>query len=717
MRQSAFLELSLARPETGLRPGEEWGAFMSRITVGVAALTVVVALATATSAAGVPASPYSLTASAIVANGGTDLYLNVSGPAGAMPNRLEKAQVKALPFGADGLVTRNYFDIPITGHVAVIHLDEVFARYRPLHVLAHLKEGEQNNVEAETIVRQYASGGVVSTDHWLATQVGEHILQAGGNAIDAAAGIEFALNVVDPNLTGLGGGSAVVVRLSNGEEWAIDGREVAPHATAPDMYAGRTALEVGKNGYSVGVPATLRTVDEMLSRWGTMSLADVLQEPAAMAAAGVPVGAFLASGSAELRTLDLQPETIAMFRRPDGTPLKQGDVIVQPDLAKTFDLIAQQGEDVFYKGEIAQAIVDAQKRLSPTKPVSGGEGRMTLADLANLRVTVERPLSLDYHGATVLAPGPSTNGGLVLLEGLGLYQDVQQANPQRDYSWASCDSLHSALESLRLSFADRDMWIGDDDVVPVPEDGLLSSGYLGERSSLIHLDSRIATATAGNPWPYNVAPAPETGDLTEPSGHTTHFSVIDKWGNAVAMTSTLADSFGSGIMVPGYGFELNDSLNLFNLTPKYSVVTGNPGANDAGPDKRPMGSMTPTVVVQGQEPVMLTGTYGSMFIPSLVFDVVTNLLDDRMPLQQAVDAPRMWAAAANALPGNANFAWNPGIPQSTIDCMRAKGDQIARKPTVGFGSASSAGVDPATFAFVGVSDRRQYTDPAAVVLP
>jgi gamma-glutamyltranspeptidase / glutathione hydrolase len=695
---------------------------MPRITLCVAALAAVVSLATAASAGGVPPSPFTLTASAIVVDGGTDLYLNVSSSTGAIPEQLEKVQVKALPFDGEQLVTRNYFDIPFVGHVAVVHLDETFARYRPLQVLAHIKDGEQNNVEATTIVRQYTSGGVVSTDHWLATQVGEHILQAGGNAIDAAAAIEFALNVVDPNLTGLGGGSAVVVRLANGETWAIDGREVAPGATTPDMYTGKTVGAVGINGYSVGVPATLRTVDEMLRRWGTMSLVDVLQEPTAMAENGVPVGTFLASASAEARTLDLQPETVAMFRHADHSPLKAGDVIVQPDLAKTFALIAQKGTDVFYKGEIASAIVAAQRRLSPTKPVTGGEGRMTLADLANLRVTVEKPLSLDYGGASVLAPAPSTNGGLVLLEALGLYQDVKNANPQGDFSWGSCNSLHSVLESLRLSFADRDMWIGDDDVVQVPEQGLLSAGYLSDRSAQIHLDGRIANAalTAGNPWPYNNAAASQTEeatDLMESLGHTTHFVVIDKWGNAVSMTSTLADSFGSGIMVPGYGFELNDSLTLFNLTPKYNELTGNPGANDPAPDKRPMGSMTPTIVVSGQEPILLTGTYGSGFIPSLVFDVVTNVLDDHMPLQGAVDAPRMWGAVANVAPPNANFAWNSGVPQSTIDCMRALGDQIARKPTVGFGSTSSAGVDPATFGFVGVSDRRQFSDPAAVVLP
>jgi gamma-glutamyltranspeptidase/glutathione hydrolase len=793
---------------------------MFRLRILTATIAAFAVVAAPTPAAPRDADPFALTAVALLGSDGTDVYLTISSSTGRVPDRIDKLQLKALPFDGDHLRTSNYFDLSAPGGVAVLRVADL-ARHRHLQFLAHVKEGNQNNIEATTqvllrpdlavaivsaptdVVRRqqlvvtatvaeiagdsgasatatlldgtmqlgsklvtvnaggsttlsfdaglslagrhdlrvvvseaipaeanvsnddavkavdvhmYTSDGVVSTDHWVATRVGEDILRAGGNAIDAAAAIEFALNVVDPNLTGLGGSAAVVVRLANGEEWAIDGREVAPHATTADQYRGKTAANVGVNGYSVGVPATLRAVDEMLKRWGTMSLAEVLREPIEVADGGAPVGAFLASGSAEPRTLDLQPETIAMFRRPDRTPLQVGDTIVQHDLAKTFRLIAEKGEDVFYKGEVAQAIIDAQKRLSPTKPIAGGEGRMTLADLANLRVTVEKPLSLDYDGATVLAPPPSTNGGLVLLEALGLYQKVEHANPQADFGFGTFASLHTGLESMRLAFADRDMWIGDDDVGDVPTTGLLSDGYLTGRSSLIRLDGRIPVALPGDPRPYDSALTADNEEPPEPTGHTSHFSIIDKWGNAVAMTSTVADTFGSGIMVAGYGFELNDSLSLFNLTPKYNPASGNPGANDAGPDKRPMGSMTPTIVVKNGEPILITGTYGGTFIPSLVFNVVTNVVDHGMTLQQAVDAPRMWGAVANVNPPSANFARNAGFPQATIDAMRALGDQIALRTTNGFGSTSSAGVDPATLDLVGASDRHQVTDPAATVI-
>ena len=259
------------------------------------------------------------------------------------------------------------------------------------------------------------------------------------------------------------------------------------------------------------------------------------------------------------------------------------------------------------------------------------------------------------------------------------------------------------------------MWIGDDDVVDVPTAGLLSDAYLSARSSLISLGARIPVALPGDPRPYD--PAAVTTADEERTGHTTHFSIIDKWGNVVAMTSTLADTFGSGIMVPGYGFELNDSLTLFNLAPKFNASTGNPGTNDAAPDKRPMGSMTPTIVVADGEPILVTGTYGSAFIPSLVFNVVTNVVDHGMTLQQAVDAPRMWGAVANVALPNRNFARNPGFPQATIDAMVALGDQITLKTAPGFGSTSSVGVDPTTLDLVGVSDKRQWQDPAAATIP
>jgi gamma-glutamyltranspeptidase/glutathione hydrolase len=475
---------------------------------------------------------------------------------------------------------------------------------------------------------------------------------------------------------------------------------------------------VGLNGYSVGVPTALLTVDAMLHHGGTMSLAHVIQPAIELAENGFDLGQFMtgSDGTGGARFPLLQPETIAAFGA-----LKAGDKLVQPDLAKTLRLIADNGVDAFYGGPVAQAIVDAQHRLAakPAQQIAGGSGQMTLTDLRNAHVAVQQPLSLDYHGTQVLAPPPSTSGGLILLETLGVYQKVQQANPSATFEWGSFNAMHSQLESLRLAFADRDLWTGDPGVVPVPTQCLLSGAYLASRATQIALDgTRIPDfgALPGDPCSVSAASSADAtvaDDDPPATGHTTHFSIVDKWGNAVAFTTTLADSFGSGIMVPGYGFVLNDSLNLFNMTPKGDGH----GSNDAGPNKRPMGSMTPTIVVKDGDPLLVTGTYGGMFIPSLVLNTVLNVVDNGMTLQQAVDAPRMWATAANAKRPNANFARNDGFPQATIDHMLLVGDQIAKKTTAGFGSASSAGVDLANLTLVAASDKRQFADQGAVVIP
>ena len=794
-----------------------------RVTLAIAALAL--AGAAPVSAVSPPSSPYRLQSQALLAPSGTDLYLTVAGGT-TVPDRIDKVQLKALPFEGSGLETTNYFDLALQDGTAVLHLPPL-ARHRPLHVLAHVKVGEQNNVEDDTtvmlrpdlavshltaptdIVRRqvfavtasvdeiggdtgasatatlfdgttelasqpvtvspgtsqtvrfeialdasvaprqlrvvvsgsspaeafednnaasvtvnvhmYTNDGAVSTDHWLATAVGEDVLRQGGNAVDAAAAVLFALNVVDPNVAGIGGGSNVLVRLANGDAYAIDGRELAPAATTADTYGGLAAGKVGLNGYSVGVPTALRTVDSMLGNWGTMSLAQVLQPAIGLAQNGFRVGQFLtgSDGTAPARFGLLQPETIAAFSGPTG-PLKEGDWLVQPDLAKTFRLIAENGVDAFYSGPVAQAIVAAQTRLAApsTMQIQGGQGRMTLDDLRNAHVTVERPLSLDYHGTQVLAPPPSTSGGLVLLETLGVYQKVQQANPAAAFDWGSYNAMHSELDSMRLAFADRDLWTGDDDTIAVPTQCMLSDAYLAARATQVSIDdTRIPDfgALPGDPCAVAgaVAGAASTDDETPSTSHTTHFSIVDKWGNAVAMTTTLADSFGSGIMVPGYGFVLNDSLSLFNLKAK---ADGH-GANNAAGGKRPMGSMTPTIVVKNGDPLLVTGTYGGTFIPSLVLNTVLNVVDHGMTLQQAVDAPRMWGAVANVSRGNANFARNPGFPQETIDHMLAVGDQIAKRTTPGFGSASSSGVDLADLTLVAASDRRQFTDSASVVIP
>ncbi len=584
-----------------------------------------------------------------------------------------------------------------------------------------------NEATQQIYVNYYTSNGVVATDHPLATQIGVDVLKAGGNAIDAAAAVTFALNVTQPQLVGIGGGSNVLVHLKTGETFAIDGRETAPAATTPTTYQGRKVAEIRPNGYSVGVPGTLATVDYMLSRWGTTTVAQALEPSIGLAENGFPVGSFL--HDLTIPTGDptiFQPETRAVFLTPSGGQLPLGYLLKQPDLARTFRILQTEGTAAFYHGEIAQAIVDVQHRAA----VSGREGLMTTADLANYRVDVEQALSLPggYRGYTVLGSPPSTNGGDVVLETLGLMREFLANPTNAGYPWGfgTRNSLHVFLEAMRLAFADRDMWIGDPRYSNVPAQQLLAPSYLAARSTLINGNTTMCNPVApGNPFAQTAAASSvsESGDVGDVGiGMTSHYTIIDKWGNVVVMTSTLADSFGSGIMVPGYGFMLADSLTLFNATPKANPATGNPGANDAAGGKRPMGSMAPTLILKDGEPFLGTGSYSGAFIPSVVLNVVLNALEYGMPIQDAVYAPRLWSAVANG-----DAAVNPGF-QAVIQPLRDIGHiaptfggcagNVARVPTGGtaIGSTGSFEVNLGTFDLAGGQDNVRFPDATTTVL-
>ena len=583
-----------------------------------------------------------------------------------------------------------------------------------------------NARESKVYVNRYAENGVVSTDHSLATEIGAAVLRHGGNAFDAAAAVQFALNVVQPHFSGIGGGSNIVVRDGEtGEVFSIDARETAPAATTANTYKAFPA-PVRPNGFAVGVPGTLRAVQYLLDRWGTITLADAIEPSLTLAEDGFAVGDHLALEIPRALQLGiLQPETQQIFLKADGSSLSKGDLLEQPDLAKTFRLIARDGVAAFYDGEIAQAIVEAQRRAR----TPGGEGKMTLADLHGYTIDVKRPLSLPYKGYDVYSAGPSTDGGLVVLEALGLMREFLADPRNAAYPWgfATRNSLHVFIEAMRLALADRDFWVGDDRYTNVPTRGLLNRDYLRARSSQINGETVMClnAVKPGNPLPHDQPPAEAVADGDpEATGHTTHFSIIDRWGNAVVMTSTVRDAFGTGITVPGYGFVLNDSLGLFNPTPRASA--SDPGANDAAGGKRPMGNVAPTLILRGDEPFAGTGTFGSGFIPSAVLNVVLNLIEYDLPLQQAVDAPRLWTQVATGA-----TQLNLGFDQ-LITPLRAMGHVSAqfggcaenvnrtplppRNPQPNVGSVGSFGVDLDTFELAGGADVSRFPDASTVVV-
>jgi gamma-glutamyltranspeptidase/glutathione hydrolase len=529
--------------------------------------------------------------------------------------------------------------------------------------------------------------GVVAVSHPLAAEAGAKALERGGNAIDAAAAIQFALNVVEPQFSGIGGGGFMMIHLAKtNQTFAIDCREKAPAAATPDMFLDLTKpgnppfsfTDASTSGIAVGVPGTLMCLHTALKHWGTTSLADALRPAITLADEGFRINKFLAADTASSRTV-LQPETKAIFRRADGSPLQEGDLLVQKDLAKTFRLIARHGPRVFYRGEIAPAIVEAQKRKGGAALSDAFIGRMALSDLAAYGVKIRKPTVGDYRGYTLKSMSPPSSGGLTVIQMLKMLERFPLEDASQGFGFGATKTLHVMIEAMRLAFADRAVWMGDEDFVHVPKVGLLNDIYVDSRADMISLTSRMATPTAGDPLPFDTAALRSRTMLAAAAqhdgGHTTHFSVVDKRGNIVSYTTTIEAGWGTGIMVPGYGFLLNNELTDFNFTPALNPATGNPGANDVAPFKRPRSSMTPTILFKGKTPIAAYGSPGGATIINSVFQITLNLIDHRMAIQDAINAPRIsvTSAAGGVTCEGVQPFMTPAFPQAALDGLKALG--------------------------------------------
>lgn len=504
------------------------------------------------------------------------------------------------------------------------------------------------------------SKGVVAVSNPLAAKVGADILAAGGNAIDAAVAIQFAQNVVEPQSSGIGGGGFMMIYLAKeGKTFYIDSREKAPAAATPTMFGALSFEDASTTGISVGVPGTLRGVNRALTSYGTISLAQALTPAIALAEGGFTVGSLLAAdvnntSDRGFVMTNLQPETAAVFR-PGGVAIRKGDILKQPDLGKTFRLIAAQGPDVFYRGEIATAIVNAQKRKATTGAAgaaltTGAAGQMSLADLANYDVAIRQPVTGTYRGYTVAAMPPPSGGGITVLQQLKMIEQFPLSDAAQGYGFGAKNTLHVMIDAMRLSFADRNFWEGDADFVKVPVTGLLNASYLAGRGALIKTNSALGAANivAGNPKPFDAALSsanfePGLKSDSREGNHTTHFVVADKDNNIVSYTTTIESLFGSGIMVPGYGFLLNNQLTDFNWPPTINLASGDLGANDVAPYKRPRSSMTPTLLLKDGVPFAAMGSAGGSKIINAVTQIITNIVDHKMTIEQAIDAPRFSA--------------------------------------------------------------------------
>jgi gamma-glutamyltranspeptidase/glutathione hydrolase len=458
---------------------------------------------------------------------------------------------------------------------------------------------------------------VVTTSEPAAAEVGAQILRKGGNAIDAAAAVQFVLNVLEPQSSGIGGGGFMMIHLAKHKTtFVIDCRESAPAAATPDMFAGISFGVRSTSGYAVGIPGTLLGVATALENWGTISLAEALAPAIRMAEEGVRVSSRLGESILSSRLSNeignpAYDEARKAFR-PSGVPLEEGDLLVQPDLAATFQLIADEGPDALYTGDIAQAIVDTQKATRTGNP--GGIGRMTLEDLAGYQIAIRDPVEDDYRGFRIVSMPPPSSGGLTLIQILKLIERFPMGDKSQSFGFGQTNAMHVFIEASRLAFADRAVWMGDTDFVDLPVNGLIDNDYIATRTALIDLDSRQDEVVAGDPRPFDIAAIKKKvkiarANLTDNEGvNTTHFSIVDRDGNIVTFTTTIESAWGTGLMVPGFGFMLNNELTDFNRVPAFNPDPDNfnPGANDVAPGKRPRSSMSPTIIFHGKNPWRLS---------------------------------------------------------------------------------------------------------------
>ncbi|MDH3314677.1 MAG: gamma-glutamyltransferase [Gammaproteobacteria bacterium] len=570
-------------------------------------------------------------------------------------------------------------------------------------------------------------GGVVTTSEPAAARAGRAILEAGGNAIDAAAAVAFALNVVEPQSSGIGGGGFMIIYLAKQKQTVVvDSRESTPAAGDPQMFLDSGLVNAfpfsirSTSGIGVGVPGMVRGLELALNRWGTMSFSEVLGPAIDLAENGFRVSERLAESILSSR-LDSEPTNLAYQEarnvfRPGGVPLQQNDLLVQPALADTLMAIATGGADAFYTGPIADAIVATQlntRTFGTAADQQRLQGRMTLQDLADYQAAIREPVVGNYRGFTIVSMPPPSSGGLTVIQILKLIERFPIGDEEAGFGFGSKRTLNVMMEAMRLAFADRAVWMGDEDFVDVPSEGLLDDDYIALRSALIDPDARQPTDSveADDPRPFEMAQfdvdeiqLAMAGLLDDEGLNTTHFSIVDRDGNIVTYTNTIESAWGTGLMVPDRGFLLNNELTDFNSSPAFNPDPNNfnPGANDAAAGKRPRSSMSPTLIFKDKKPLVALGSPGGSTIINSVTNVTMNLIDHDRNAQEAVDLPRISQTSANGSPN-----WEAGFDEVVIDELEALGHNLSDSRLSVIGSVQVVAIGGKGKRQYGAGDRRR----------
>lgn len=563
--------------------------------------------------------------------------------------------------------------------IASIVVATAFASFQPLSYAA-----SQAPVAAEN--------GMVVTAQRLATQVGVEVLKQGGNAVDAAVAVGYALAVVYPAAGNLGGGGFMTLQLADGRKTFLDFREKAPLAATADMYldaSGNVVKGLSTRGFlAVGVPGTVSGLEYAREKYGTMKRADLIAPSVRLAEQGFE----LDRGDVELlseATADFRKDapSAAIFLK-QGAPYVVGDTLVQKDLARTLQAISDNGVDGFYKGPVAAALVASSE---------AGKGLIKQADLDQYRTRELAPIECDYRGWHVISAPPPSSGGVIICEML----NVLEGYPLKDLGWHSAQAAHYQIEAMRHAYVDRNSYLGDPDFVKNPTERLLDKDYAAKIRAVI------------DPQKAGVSKDIRPGVPPHEGQNTTHYSIADKFGNAVAVTYTLNEWFGARLTAADTGVLLNNEMDDFTakvgVPNLYGLVQGE--ANAIAPGKRPLSSMSPTIVTKDGKPVMVVGTPGGSRIITATMLTMINAIDYGMNVQEAVDMPRFHQQWLPDVTNVEPYAFSP----DTRKILREMGHELgAPQPpnhlaAIIIGAPSLGGKPLEGYRFFGANDPRRNT--------
>ncbi|HHL2461405.1 TPA: gamma-glutamyltransferase [Yersinia enterocolitica] len=547
---------------------------------------------------------------------------------------------------------------------------------KPLAALALLVSGALHAASTPAVE---AKNGMVVTSQYLASQVGSDILKMGGNAVDAAVAVGYAQAVVNPCCGNIGGGGFMTIHLADGTDTFINFRETAPAAASADMYLdkeGKVTKDASLYGYlAAGVPGTVLGMDSAQKKYGKLTRQQVMAPAIKLAQEGfVLTRADTDILDTTVKRFRQDPESARIFLRKNGEALQPGDRLIQADLADTLTAISEKGPDAFYQGKIPQAVEAAAKK---------GGGILTAADFANYKITETAPITCSYRGYKFVSSPPPSSGGVTLCETL----NVLEGYDLKSMGFNSAAYIHTLTEAMRHAYMDRNTFLGDPEFVKNPIDRLLSKSYAADiRKQIV---ANKATPSV------EVQPGMQPHEKPE----TTHYSIVDHDGNAVSTTYTVNGRFGAVVIAPGTGFFLNDEMDDFTVKVGeqnlYGLVQG--ATNSIAPGKRPLSSMSPTLVTKDGKIFMVLGSPGGSRIITITLQTALNVIDHGMAPQEAVDAPRIhhqW------LPDEVYYEQR-GVSADSLNILKTMGYKMVEQNPWGaaelilVGLAGVEGVSPA----------------------